>query len=265
MMATVELEHRVEGGGDPPIVVLHGLLGSGRNWQTIANRLAPNHRICLVDLRNHGRSPWTQSMTYAEMADDVLELLDRLGWSAPVVLGHSMGGKVAMRLATEHPERVGALVVVDIAPVRYDRGHRAEVDALRALDLSTIVSRADADARLAEGIAEPALRQFLLRNLESGPDGYRWQANLDTIAAAMPELIDFPSPRRTFDGACLAIVGGLSDYVGEAGASALRRWFPQAQFGPIDRAGHWPHAERPDLVTAVLETFLRSLPQRVRE
>ncbi|MGH6942978.1 MAG: alpha/beta fold hydrolase, partial [Geminicoccaceae bacterium] len=131
---SVELAHVDFGEAGPPIVILHGLLGSARNWSTIAKRLAPAHRVIAVDLRNHGASPWADEVGYEAMADDVRALLARLGLDAPAVVGHSMGGKVAMRLALAHPERVGRLVVVDIAPVAYRRSFGPYVEAMRALD-----------------------------------------------------------------------------------------------------------------------------------
>ena len=157
-------EHTTDAHG-PPVVILHGLLGSARNWGTFGRHLSATRRVFALDLRNHGASPWADQMTYDQMADDVRSFLTDRGIESAAVIGHSMGGKVAMRLALCHGSAVARLVVVDIAPVAYRRDFHAYVEAMRRLDLSGLKRRADADPLLAVDIAEAGVRAFLLQNL----------------------------------------------------------------------------------------------------
>ena len=226
----VDLAHEDWGGEGPTLLVLHGLFGSGRNWQRVGRRLTDRRRVVGVHLRNHGASPWSETMTYEAMAADVLALMDRLGLERADIVGHSMGGKAGMVAALTAPERVGRLAVVDIAPVPYDHSHRLEIDAMAGLDLAAIGSRADADAALAETLSDAALRAFLLQNLESTPDGYRWRINLDGIDRHMDDLTDFPPLDEVYDGPVLLLSGGRSDYVDDAGHSAMGTFFPNTRF-----------------------------------
>ncbi|TVQ35060.1 MAG: alpha/beta fold hydrolase [Geminicoccaceae bacterium] len=255
------LDARIVGETGPAVVILHGLLGAGRNWQTIAEQLAAAHRVVLIDLRNHGASPWASAMRYADMADDVRLTLAHLGIERACMIGHSMGGKVVMQLALREPERVTGLVVVDIAPVTYPNDHEAPVRALQGLDLSTLRNRAEADKALAPAIPNTALRHFLLQNLVRDGGGYRWRVNLDAIARAMPTLIGFPATEAVFDGPALAIVGGQSAYVDATGEAALQARLPQVVIERLPEAGHWPHAEAPEVVTRQLRAFLRRVEE----
>jgi esterase len=245
-------------GEGPALVVLHGLFGSGTNWRTIARRLAHEHRVLLVDLRNHGASPHAATMGYAEMAADVRALLDREGLDAPLVLGHSMGGKTAMRLALETPSRVGALVVVDIAPARSPGEHRGVLGALAALDLGGLRRRSEADAALAPAIPDPGLRQFLLQSLAAGEHGLQWRLNLPAITAAQDELVDFPPPPpgARYPGPVLFVHGERSEYLTPGHREAVRALFPEAHLVGVPDAGHWVHAEQPDAFLEALRPFL---------
>ena len=187
----VGLASTVVGKGTPALV-LHGLFGSGTNWRTIARRLADRLECHLVDQRNHGRSPHAHAMAYPELAADVLAYLDARGIGRAGLIGHSMGGKTAMTLALLAPARVRWLVVADIAPARSPSDHRPILDALRSMPLAAIASRGEADAALASTVSDPALRQFLLQNVVSDGAGLRWRIDLEAIAAALPELTDFP-------------------------------------------------------------------------
>ncbi len=254
--ATVELAVDDRGGAGPPLLVLHGLFGSGRNWRRVARGLVDARRVFGVHLRNHGASPWAETMTYEAMAADVLALMDRLGLARADVVGHSMGGKAGMVAALTAPERVSRLAVVDIAPVPYDHDHRLEIDAMRGLDLARLESRPEAEAGLAETVADPALRAFLLQNLVSGDGGYRWRVNLDGIERHMDELTDFPATDDVYEGPVLLLSGGRSDYVDARGRHAMAHLFPNTRFVDWPAAGHWPHVEYPDAVAALLEGFL---------
>ncbi len=252
----VELAHEDWGGAGETVLVLHGLFGSGRNWQRVGRRLTDLRRVVGVHLRNHGASPWSELMTYEAMAGDVLALMDRLGLERADIVGHSMGGKAGMVAALTAPERVGRLAVVDIAPVPYDHSHRTEIDAMRGVDLGSVSSRADAEAALAGAIADASLRAFLLQNLESTADGYRWRINLDGIDRHMDELIDFPPLDDVHEGPVLLLSGGRSDYVDDAGRNAMRCFFPDTRFVHWPEAGHWPHVEHPQAIGDLLRGFL---------
>ncbi len=242
----VALYHRDLGGsGDPPIVLLHGLLGSSRNWQTAGRALAEKRRVYALDLRNHGLSPHAAAMSYTSMVADVLAWLDAQALGPVELVGHSMGGKVAMLLACRHPERVGRLVVVDIAPKAYSwPERRQEFAAMNALDLAALVSRADAEARMEALVPGWAERKFLTTNLERTPAGWRWQINLPAITAALPQLEGNPlGPADTFGGAALFIAGEKSGYIKPGDREAILRHFPSGRLEVIPGSGHTPHIE----------------------
>jgi pimeloyl-ACP methyl ester carboxylesterase len=250
-----------ETGSGPPLVILHGLFGSARNWRSFARRLAPRRRVFAVDLRNHGASPWAEPMTYAETVDDLGAFLDARRLGSAALLGHSLGGKTAMLYALLHPDRVERLIVVDIAPVRYVRDHRAVADALLRSGAETCRSRAEAGARLAGAVADAELRAFLLDNLVSANGGYSWRLNLRAIADAMDQLLGFPaSADLGFRGPALFVSGRRSDYVGERHHGAIRGFFPEARFAVIEAAGHRVHADQPERFLAVVEEFLGEFP-----
>lgn len=248
-------------GDGPPLLILHGLFGSGRNWTSIAKNLAENRRVLTIDLRNHGDSPWDDEMTYAAMADDLLRLIDAEKLEKPVVLGHSMGGKAAMVAALTDPGAIGALIVADIAPVAYGHSHDPYVDAMRALDLSTVQRRGDADTALAEAVPDAGIRGFLLHNLVFEEAGARWRLNLDAIADNMAALTDFPIPpaSNVFSGPSMFVVGAKSDYVRPDHHAAIRQYFPASSILVIADAGHWLHAEKPAEFIDTVADFLTGL------
>ncbi len=258
----VDLHTTQVGEQGPWVVFLHGLFGQGRNFTQIAKGLEPDLRSLLVDLPNHGRSAWTERFDYVEHADAVAEHL-RAGVAAdgPVhVLGHSMGGKVAMVLALRHPDLVDRLVVVDIAPSGGgDTGEFAHLlDSLATLDLAAVERRADADVRLAPAIRSSTVRGFLLQNLRADDDGgWRWQANLDLLRRELPTIGGFPAhDGEPFDRPVLWVAGERSDYVGPDDAPAMRALFPRTRQLTVKGAGHWVHSEQPDVVVQALRVFL---------
>jgi esterase len=259
---SLELAHIAHGESGPPVVILHGLLGSARNWSTFAKELAGTRRVFALDLRNHGSSPWADQMTYAQMAEDVRAFMARQGLPTAAVVGHSMGGKVAMCLALAHGQQVERLVVVDVAPVAYQRSFNAYVEAMRALDLSGISRRSEADALLAEQISDAGVRGFLLQNLISTDDGLAWRVPLQALAYNMPELVGFPDLRDAgqYGGPTLFVTGDRSDYVRPEHHAEIRRLFPHAQFAMIPNAGHWVHAEAPEQFLEVVGAFLGRAP-----
>ena len=247
-----------EFGEGPPLVVLHGLFGSGRNWQGIARQLS-GWRAIVADARNHGASPWADDMSYAAMADDVFELIDTLALDRPVLLGHSMGGKTAMTAALMRPGAIRALIAADIAPVAYLHSHLSLVHAMQSVDLTQLRRRADADAALTEAAPEPAMRDFLLQNLVFDGGQARWRINLVALAANMAALTGWSLPRGAgvYDSPSLFVHGGKSSYVTAAHHRDIRRLFPKASIVTIDGAGHWIHADRPGEFLAAAESFLK--------
>lgn len=246
-----------EAGEGPPLVLLHGLFGAGQNWGAIRKALAPRFRVLTPDLRNHGASPHAEDMSYAAMAADVAETLDAAGIPRAAVLGHSMGGKVAMTLALTRPDRVERLVVADIAPVRYRPTLRAYVAAMRALPLARGLARKEADAALAATIPEAGIRAFLLQSLRFETDPPSWRLGLAQIAEAMPAIEDFsPPPGAAYGGPTLVMAGGRSPYIREEHHAAFRALFPRVAFATVPDAGHWLHAENPGGFLAALEPFL---------
>ncbi|WP_433007076.1 alpha/beta fold hydrolase [Kribbella sp. CA-294648] len=245
------------GESGSPVVVMHGLFGSSRNWMTAARRLATGHRVFAFDLRNHGTSPHTETMSYPEMAADVAETIAGLGVGPVALVGHSMGGKTAMLTALSHPEVVERLVVVDAAPVGYPPAFVEYARAMRTADLSAVQRRADVDAQLVEAVPTPGTRAFLLQNLILDDQGARWRPNLPVIEAALPAISGWPEDiTGSYDGPTLFIYGGKSDYVQQDHRATIKGYFPQAQYAEIPDAGHWVHAERLDDFLAALTPFL---------
>ncbi len=247
------------------VVFAHGLFGQGRNWTQIGKALADphrsdRHRVLLVDLPHHGRSGWEDEFDYVGIADRVAGLLSP---EDPVALvGHSLGGKVAMVLALRHPDLVERLCVVDVSPVAYDHLSQFEgyIAAMRGLDLRSLSRRDDADAALADAVPDPTVRGFLLQNLRRDGDEWRWQVNLDVLGADLAEIGGWPEDRLAgiapYRGPVLWVAGGRSDYVTPAYAAAMDRWFPANRLVTIKQAGHWVHSEQPEVFLEVLRRFL---------
>lgn len=247
-----------DSGAGKPLVILHGLFGSKRNWGAIAKALSAQRRVLCLDLRNHGESPWAPEMTYPALAADVAHFIRSQGLGGADVIGHSMGGKAAMTLALSHPELVDSLTVVDIAPAPSPGTFIHYVDALRAVDLATIASRKDADAQLAPAEKNPGIRAFLLQNLESGPEGFSWRVNLEALSGAMEDLLDFDTPPHghSYHGPALFLAGGASDYIGPHHHGEIKRLFPATHIEVLPGVGHWAHAEAPDLFLHHVTDFL---------
>ena len=247
----------VAGQHKPALLVLHGLYGQQGNWATHARVLAEDFTVYALDGRNHGQSPHADSMTLQEMAQDVSDTMDALGLPQAHLLGHSMGGKIAMLLALQQPARVQSLLVVDIAPVAYVRGDVQVLQGLQALDLSALASRAQADAQLAQQVHTPAVRDFLLTNLvKDGADGFRWRFNLPVLARSFGEIIGWPLAEGTYDGPVLFIKGANSDYILPEHQAATMRLFPHARIKTVQGAGHWVHSEKAETFRKLARDFL---------
>ena len=239
----------------PPLMIVHGLYGSARNWGVIARRMADRGEVLSVDMRNHGNSPWFDTHSYADMAGDLAEVIEAQGKTVDVV-GHSMGGKAAMVLALSRPDLVRRLIVADIAPVAYSHSQVQFIDAMKALDLQGLTTRTEADKRLAEHVGEPGIRAFLLQSLDLKSDPVKWRLNLDTLEAEMPKIVGFPEVTGTFDGPTFFLSGKDSDYVLPEHRSTIKQHFPKAKFARIPGAGHWLHADKPREFEAAMRAFL---------
>ncbi|MGH1330986.1 MAG: alpha/beta fold hydrolase [Paracoccaceae bacterium] len=237
----------------PPLLIAHGLFGSARNWGVIAKRMSDARQVITVDMRNHGSSARKPSQSYADMAADLAQTIENNGGRADV-MGHSMGGKAAMMLALNRPELIRRLIIADIAPVAYTHSQNHLIEAMRALDLSRVEKRSDADAQLAEHIDEPGVRAFLLQSLDV--KAKRWLLNLDVLEAYMPKIVGWPGPTGQFDGPTFFLSGGESDYVKRADRDRIKALFPRARFASIPGAGHWLHAEKPREFEAAMRAFL---------
>ncbi|MFD1883786.1 alpha/beta fold hydrolase [Paracoccus pacificus] len=240
----------------PPVLLAHGLFGSGRNLNGLARRLATDRLVVSVDMRNHGDSPHDPDHSYSAMAADLAQVIEAYGGLADVA-GHSMGGKAAMTLALTRPELVRRLAVLDIAPFGYDHSQMFYIDAMQAVDLAGLTLRSEADRRLAEHMGEPGVRAFLLQSLDLKSDPPRWKFNLPVLRAQMDNIVGWPEglPVAAFTGPALFLAGVTSDYCAGAGIEAIRRWFPQAEIRWIDGAGHWLHADQPEQVADQLAGF----------
>ena len=247
-------------GQGPPVCLLHGLFGRARNLAGIAATLAATHRVVLLDLRNHGASPHQAGMAYADQAADVLDTLAGHGVPACALLGHSMGGKVAMTASLVAPGRVSALVVADIAPRAYSHDNVTVAEALRGIELRPGLDRRTADAALASAVPDAGVRAFLLQNLQFGPDPH-WKVGLDHIAMALPDIEGWtlPSPAARYDGPALFVAGALSDYVPPDSLGAIRTLFPRAALHVLPQAGHWLHADQPAAFAACVSQFLAAV------
>lgn len=251
--------HFTELGSGPPLIVLHGLLGSHQNLLPACRQWAAHFRVFALDQRNHGHSPHHDEMSYAVMAQDVVKFMDAHQLATAHVLGHSMGGKTAMQLALHHPARVNKLVVVDMSPRAYQPRFDTLLRTLSELRPERFKTRLEANQALAPAVPEESLRQFVLKNLAPNEGGgYRWRNNLAGIAANYDRLREAIDSAIPFTGETCFVLGGESDYVGDADRVEIQRLFPPAQFLTIAGAGHWVHAAKPAEFTTTVENFLRA-------
>ncbi|SFU28082.1 alpha/beta fold hydrolase [Halomonas korlensis] len=242
-----------------PLVVIHGLFGSADNWRSHVKAWQSVRRVIAVDLRNHGRSPHLAGMGYAEQAEDVVSLLDRLGIEQAHLLGHSMGGKVAISIAREYPQRVASLIVADIAPQAYGHDHDTVFAALRRVAEGKPANRREADKLLAEHVDERPVRLFLATNLERAEEGgLRLRLGLDEIEADYEAIMGAPAGQAPYGGPTLVLRGARSQYVTDAALPALREVLPDATIKTLD-AGHWLHAEQPEAFREAVDEFLAAL------
>lgn len=256
---TVTLHYREIGNPERPVLMLlHGLFGNAGNWQGVAKHFQDDYRLILPDLRNHGRSPHAQRMDYPALAGDLLALMDGLQLESATLVGHSMGGKSAMWLALNHPERIDRLVVADIAPVGYPSRFEQIFQGLSEVPLEGLADRSAADLSLARRVPSRQVRQYLLQNLVKGPGGWGWRFNLPVLRASALALAGFPpSDDLSFAGEVLFIYGERSDYVLPEYRDSIDALFPHARLRMLNGAGHWLYAEQPEAFSRAVGAFLR--------
>lgn len=255
MMSLLDLHYETFGNhNDSPVIVLHGFLASSRNWRSIAKVLAEHHLVYVLDQRNHGASPHAKEMDYPSMAEDVIRFMDIAGLAKAHIVGHSMGGKVAMWLALHYPERIDKLVIVDIAPVAYHHSFTPVIQALQQLPLEQLSNRKQAEEHLSEAIPDLGFRQFLLQNLLLRDGNYHWRINLDIVQNTAHHIVDFPQPEADrFEFPVLFIAGEYSSYVDQ---EAVLEWFPRAKISVIEKTGHWLYVEAPNTFCRLVKQWL---------
>ena len=255
----VKLHYQTYGAG-PPVVILHGLFGSSRNWTAFARQLAVQHFVITIDLRNHGSSGHADSMTYPDMAADILTVLDECGLQRASLIGHSLGGKVAMTFALTYAARAERLIVLDMAPVAYRNNFQALLESLEDLPLVELRGRKHADELLSARIADQSLRLFLLTNLVKVDHSYRWRVNLAALKQNLTGIGGFPNLEtiRPYTGPALFLGGADSAYLKPEHAPVINRYFPDACIDYVEKAGHWLHIDQPAHVLHRVMIFLRS-------
>lgn len=251
----MKLNFRKYGSG-APLFILHGVFGSSDNWQTVGKQLADKYTVYLIDLRNHGLSPHSEEMDYPLMSGDLLELMGFEGLSQVVVMGHSMGGKVAMHLAVNNPGAVSKLVVVDIAPKEYPPHHQEIFEGFDAVKLATLTSRKEADNQMSHVIKNPGIRQFILKNLTRTDDGFAWKLNLKAIRENIENVGRHSLGDLKYERPTLFISGSDSNYITKSSEAQIKGYFPKAQIITISGAGHWVHAEKPSELFSEVSSFL---------
>ncbi len=241
--------------GSEPFVILHGLFGSGDNWSSVAREL-PERRCLMPDLLNHGASPHENAFDLADMAEDVLETLDDAGVDRFDLMGHSLGGKIALLAALKAPGRVRRLVILDVAPKVYEERHRFIIEALKKVSAADCSSRKEADEVLAESIPARPIRAFLLKNFVPTDGGYEWRINLDALDRRYHELVSWPDIQATFAGPSLIIAGGRSSYVVPEDEELFRSYLEEPEIRFLPEAGHWVHTDDREGFLGLLRQFL---------
>ncbi len=256
----VTLQYQTYGrAGRPALVLLHGLLGSAINWSSIGRQLSADYYVLVPDLRNHGNSPHTDGMTYTEMTQDLIGLLEQEHIAQATFVGHSMGGKLAMRFALLAPHRVQALGIVDVCPVTYHHTFDHYFDLFASIDLTRIRCREDAQQQMIAAGIDEVMQFFLLQNLRRAGTGWAWRINLAALQAGQSHIVGFDAPLGyRYDGRTWVIYGAESDYVLPEYGATLKGYFPGAVLHPIANAGHWVHVDQPQQFIQALQSFLQA-------
>jgi pimeloyl-ACP methyl ester carboxylesterase len=253
----MNLFYRTHGEG-PPLIILHGLFGSADNWIPIAKRLENIRKVYMVDQRNHGQSPHHPNFNYDCMLDDLYTFIEQHNLDTPDILGHSMGGKVAMNFAVKYPDDLAKLIVVDIGPKFYPIHHDVLLEGLKDIDIKKINSREKADAELADYVESITIRKFLLKNLKRTAVGYDWKMNLDVIYDQIANVGEGLKSIDRFNHDTLFIRGGMSNYILDEDLNAIKVHFPKYALETIPETSHWVHSEKPEELSDILNNFLLS-------
>lgn len=254
----MKLYHRELGQGEP-LIILHGLFGSSDNWMSIAKELEEHYKIYLVDQRNHGQSPHSDEFSYEAMAEDLNDFIEEHGIKNPSILGHSMGGKTAMKFAITHTDKWEKLIVVDMAPRAYPVHHSTILDGLKSIDVENLKSRGEADKQLAKSIKDVGTRQFLLKNLARKDEGgFEWKINLPVIDKNIEAMGEGIENRLAIEKDVLFIRGEKSDYIQDKDNILIVQLFPNSEVKTVKNAGHWVHAEQPEALLKMVTEFLQS-------
>ncbi|MEX1200887.1 MAG: alpha/beta fold hydrolase [Methylophaga sp.] len=252
----MSLHYQIAGEGGNPLLLIHGLFGSADNWRGIAKQLSKTRQVISVDLRNHGRSFQHPQQNYPLMTADIADVLAELGIDKVDLLGHSIGGKVAMQFAIDYPSRLNKLIIVDIAPRWYPDSHSQIFKNLMAVNLAQFSQRNEVDKALATMIPEQAVRSFLLMNLTMQDGQLAWRINLNHLFCNYPALLQAVTPATPIVQPTLFISGGDSDYIGTEDRQQIHQWFTNVQLLRIANAGHWVHADQPEAFCQTVESFL---------
>lgn len=253
----MKLHYRSLGEGQP-LLILHGIFGTSDNWQTFGKQISSDYKVFLIDQRNHGLSPHSDEFDYPLMAEDLHEFIQQHQLKNPIILGHSMGGKVAMFYAIAYPEEVDKLIVVDIAPRKYPVHHQHILDALGAVNLEAVSNRSDVEEQMKPYLPERGVRQFLMKNLKREDDNsFSWKLNLSSISKNIEKVGVAVETSTPVEKPVLFIRGAKSDYIRAEDESLISKIFPQARVVTIEKAGHWVHAEQPDALYDEVMRFLQ--------
>jgi len=255
----MKLFYRHFGDGEQPVIILHGLFGISDNWVTIGRRMAEKYEVFILDQRNHGQSPHSGTFNYYSLVDDLYEFIEDHGIINPVIIGHSMGGKVAMNFALEHSSKVDKLVIIDMSvrPYKVRKQHVEIIEALLSVDLRKVKSRAEVEKLVADKVESPRIIQFVMKNLYRVNEGtFAWRINIKSIYNNLENIFIGINSSYTFDKPTLFIKGELSDYILEGDYNLIKTSFPNAEFKTIKGATHWVHAEKPDELCDIFSDFM---------
>lgn len=256
----MELFYHTYGEGQP-LIILHGLFGLSDNWVTIAKRISANYKVYIPDQRNHGQSPHDNTFNYYALADDLMEFMEEHDIEKPVLLGHSMGGKVAMNFALDYPENVDKLIVVDMSVRQYKARsiHYHLIEAMESVDFDQVKSRKEIEDHLAEYIPQKPLRLFIMKNLKRFSNNrFGWKLNLPVLKENLDSIVEGLSGNQQFDKPSLFVGGGKSDYIQEEDYKLIPQIFPQALIKTIPEATHWLHADSPEKFCDIVSDFLQN-------
>lgn len=253
----MKLFYKQYGENGPAIIILHGIFGMLDNWHNVARKLSEHYTVYTLDARNHGQSPHTDEMSYQAMAEDVIEFADTHQLSDFILVGHSMGGKTAMWTASQFPDRISKLVLVDIAPKKYKPGHDQYFKAFENIPWTDMQSRKEIDEALQQYEPEAGVRLFLAKNVERLDEGgFAVKSNIAALKEAYTEIIDKLNFTKVYQGPVLFILGAKSHYLDEADKPYIEQFFPKAKYVTVPNAGHWVHADNPTGFIQTLENFL---------